>query len=185
MKISNILIALTFVFAMACSGKKSNEKQGHSHDTESNTHPHDKAGESHGHSHDANGGHAHEEGEQKEQEEFVVDASATRLQTDTTLTLAANGAMEFKFRIKKGKSISYRWTSSTPLIYDFHGDPAPELGYKKGYFESFAKGKSSGEKGEQAVPYDGSHGWYWKNESGKEVTITLSTAGEYKDLGLK
>ena len=178
MKISNILIALVFVFAMACSGKKSESDHGHEHGTEA-------AADDHGHSHDANGGHSHEEGEQKEQEEFVVDASAAQVQTDTTLTLAANSAMEFKFQIKKDQSISYNWTSSAPLIYDFHGDPAPELGYRKGYFESFAKGKSSGEKGEQAVPYDGSHGWYWKNESASDVTITLSTTGEYKVLGIK
>jgi hypothetical protein len=175
MKISNILIALLIVLSFSCGGKSTEDKT-----QETAT----EAVDDHGHSHDANGGHSHEEGEQKEQEEFVVGETAN-MKTDTTLVLSANSAMEFKFRIKEGKSISYNWKSSTPIIYDFHGDPAPELGYEKGYFESFGKGKSSGETGQQMMPYDGSHGWYWKNEGSSDVEITLSTSGEYIVLGIK
>ena len=84
MKISNILIALTFVFAMACSGKKSNEKQGHAHDTESPAHPHDKADESHGHSHDGKDGHSHDDDHHHEQEEFTVSSDSTKAENKGT-----------------------------------------------------------------------------------------------------
>lgn len=175
MKISNILIALLIVLSFSCGGKSTEDKT-----QETAT----EATDDHGHSHDANGGHSHEEGEQKEQEEFVVGETAN-MKTDTTLVLSANSAFEFKFQIEKSKSISYNWKSSAAIIYDFHGDPDPELGYKKGYFESYGKGNSTGESGKHEMPYDGSHGWYWKNTGSDDVTITLSTSGEYTVLGIK
>ncbi|WP_422006795.1 hypothetical protein [Roseivirga pacifica] len=181
MKIKNILIALSLTLFVACSGKKSEED--HAHGSDSHEHP-EAAADDHGHSHDANGGHSHEEGDHDGQEEFTVGSDGM-MKTDTTLTLAANKAMEFKFHIEKGKSLSYTWKSTGSLVYDFHGDPDPELGYEKGYFESYGKGNSTGETGEHAMPYNGSHGWYWKNTSANDVTITLSTSGEYTVIGLK
>ncbi len=181
MKFSNITIVLLLVFIVsACSGKKSGE--GHAHGPD--THEHPEAADDHGHSHDANGAHSHEEGDHDGQEEFHVDGTTSQ-KTDTTLVLAPNKSMEFKFHIKKGESISYEWKSNSSLVYDFHGDPDPELGYEKGYFESYGKGNSAGESGEHAMPYDGSHGWYWKNTGSNDVTITLRTAGEYTVLGIK
>ncbi|MCE7990834.1 MAG: hypothetical protein HEP71_02595 [Roseivirga sp.] len=169
MKISNITIALLLVFTVsACSSKKSED--GHAHGPDTHEHP-EAAG-------------SHEEGAHDGQEEFQVDGTA-RQKTDTTLVLAANKAMEFKFHIKKDQSISYEWKSSSSLVYDFHGDPEPGLGYEKDYFESYGKGNSTGESGEHAMPYDGSHGWYWKNTGSNDVTITLRTSGDYTVLGIK
>jgi len=84
MKISNILIALTFVFAVACNGKKANEEHGHSHDTESPAHPHEEASEDHGHSHD-DGDHEHGL-ENNEQEEFTVGSDSTQVEEESTHT---------------------------------------------------------------------------------------------------
>ena len=84
MKISNILIALTFVFAVACTVKKTGEDHGHSHETESQAHPHDEAAEDHGHSHD-DGGHEHGH-EHNEQEEFTVESDTTQVEKEGTHT---------------------------------------------------------------------------------------------------
>ncbi|MEN7548756.1 hypothetical protein AAG747_12620 [Rapidithrix thailandica] len=82
MKISTILIASTFVFAIACSGKKSNSEHGHAHDTESHAHPHDEASEDHGHD---DGDHEHGR-EHHEQEEFTVGSDSVEVETDGTHT---------------------------------------------------------------------------------------------------
>jgi hypothetical protein len=74
MKISNILIALTIVFAVACSGKKSENDHGHEHGTEAHDHAPDANAEDHGHEHDAH----------PEQEEFTIQGDSIQVTTDTT-----------------------------------------------------------------------------------------------------
>ena len=36
-----------------------------------------------------------------------------------------------------------------------------------------------GDKGEFTAIFDGTHGWFWRNRSNRDVTITLKTKGEY------
>lgn len=80
MKISNILIAFTFLFAIACNSKQSNEQHGHSHDTESHAHPHNEATDDHGHNHeDIDHGHEHHE-----QEEFTIGIDSTHVKEEGT-----------------------------------------------------------------------------------------------------
>jgi hypothetical protein len=45
------------------------------------------------------------------------------------------------------------------------------------------KGKGVvGDEGELIAAFDGWHGWYWRNVSDAEVTITLETAGDYTEV---
>ncbi|MDN5215086.1 hypothetical protein QQ020_23595 [Fulvivirgaceae bacterium BMA12] len=83
MKISNILIALTLVFTIACSGKKPDGEHGHSPDTEAHTH--DESGGDHdeNHHHDE-GSHTHEHEEHHEQEEFTISQDSADVVTDST-----------------------------------------------------------------------------------------------------
>ena len=39
--------------------------------------------------------------------------------------------------------------------------------------------------GSATVPFEGSHGWYWKNVSNQDVVIELKTSGNYLVTGLK
>lgn len=78
MKISNILIALSIVFAVACSKKAEND-HGHEHGTEAQEHAHDEIDNSHG--------HPHEEGEEAhshEQEEFTLKGDSVDVKQDST-----------------------------------------------------------------------------------------------------
>ena len=101
-----------------------------------------------------------------------------------TIVVKANKALEYKFKMNQYEKLEYEWKSDTPLRYDFHGDPQAKENYPTGYFESYANGNSDNAKGKITIPYKGSHGWYWKNESGKDVTITLTTKGKYDIIGL-
>lgn len=156
-------------------------------DTKSNT----ETTEEHGHEHDANGNHEHEE--TVEQEEFNVNGTSEKPEqtvmadeqsNEATIVVKANKALENKFKLDQYEKLSYEWKADAPLHYDFHGDPEAKQDYTQGYFESYANGSADHAKGMVTIPYKGSHGWYWKNESGKDITITLSTKGKYDIVGL-
>jgi len=147
--------------------------------------------EEHGHEHDADGNH--KEDKVVGQEEFNVNGtSANKVENITsneqnneaTIVVKANKALEYKFKIDQYEKLEYEWKSDAPLHYDFHGDPKAKENYPSGYFESYAIGNSNSAKGKITTPYQGSHGWYWKNESEKDITITLATKGQYDIIGL-
>lgn len=98
------------------------------------------------------------------------------------ISIPANSGLEYKFYLDKGAEIAYAWTSdSASLYFDFHGEPA---GNKTGYFKSYRETTSTQSEGALTVPFTGTHGWYWKNDSQSAVQITLKTKGQYKIKGL-
>ena len=91
--------------------------------------------------------------------------------------------VEYKFQMDKYSNLKYEWTAdNSALFFDFHGEPE---GDTTGYFESFTIATSDEMKGSLTTPFAGSHGWYWKNRSDLEVTVTLATKGNYEVTGLK
>ena len=93
-----------------------------------------------------------------------------------------NRGIEYKFKLQKHASLTYDWTTNgAPLFFDFHGEPK---GDTTGYFESYAIATTSEMKGTMTVPFDGSHGWYWKNNSDQEVIVNIKTQGSYEVIGL-
>jgi hypothetical protein len=100
-----------------------------------------------------------------------------------TLTIPAGKSTEYKFHVSKGALLEYSWESKGgKLFYDFHGEPK---GDTTGYFESYKKRTESKSSGSFAAPFEGSHGWYWKNIGSKTVQVTLKTKGAYKILGIR
>lgn len=181
MKISNILIASLILFSAACASKSDH---GHEHGTAEGEHTHDQ------------------DAKHDEQEEFkvsetdsTVQASGTtstetessvitkQQENEVTITVPAKKGVEYKFYLKQYEKLTYEWTSQTPLYFDFHGEPLDYATTK--YFESFTEATSDKMKGMMTVPFEGSHGWYWKNNSDKDITVTLKTKGNYNILGLR
>ena len=81
------------------------------------------------------------------------------------------------------EKMTYEWlTDGEPLYFDLHGEPEADT---TGYFESYAIATLSGMKGSFTSPFNGAHGWYWKNNSDQPVTIQLIVAGQFKVIGLK
>lgn len=99
-----------------------------------------------------------------------------------SVTLKPGEGTEIKLEILKGKTVSYEWTATGGLVnYDTHGEP---YNGEKGYFHSYNKGKQvKSNKGEFTALFDGTHGWFWRNRSNNDVTISLNTSGDY--LGVK
>jgi hypothetical protein len=89
--------------------------------------------------------------------------------------------VEYKFHLRAGDKMVYEWVSDPgSLFYDFHGEPT---GREDGYFESYVVTTGESSRGTFTAPFDGSHGWYWKNPSVVTVHVTLTTSGVYEVLG--
>mgnify|MGYP001153649245 CR=1 FL=1 len=96
---------------------------------------------------------------------------------ETTITLRPNQGLEVKLDMRRGARASYSWTATGPVNFDLHGEP-PNPGRNAAH--SYRNGRgSSGEQGEFTAIFDGTHGWFWRNRSGRDVSVTLRTTGDY------
>lgn len=114
----------------------------------------------------------------------IDQSSSVGYQSDqVTITIPAKGELEYKFHLTESGKLSYEWrTDGAALHSDFHGEPE---GDQTGYYESYAVGEVSAMSGLITVPYAGSHGWYWKNETAQPIEITLITSGAYRLIGIR
>ena len=105
-------------------------------------------------------------------------APAAESRTDeTTITLRPNQGLEVKLDMRRGARASYSWAATGPVNFDLHGEP-PNPGRNAAH--SYRNGRgSSGEQGEFTAIFDGTHGWFWRNRSTRDLTITLRTSGDY------
>jgi hypothetical protein len=99
---------------------------------------------------------------------------------EKTLTLAPHTGIEVKAHMAKGDHLVFRWTSTGPVRMDMHGEPK---GAANGEFTDYWKEKNlTGAQGSFTAPFEGTHGWYWRNGGEAPATITLKTNGFYHDL---
>lgn len=99
-----------------------------------------------------------------------------------TIIIPARGAKEYKLHLVKGATIEYAWkTEGVKLFFDFHGEPK---GDTSGYFKSYKKDTKSVASGVLTAPFEGTHGWYWKNSTAQPATIELKINGAYQRLDL-
>ena len=182
MKISNIIIASVTVFFMACTGSQSDKDHEHSHDGDA-AHSHETGGDDHGHDHDADGHHAQESFTVTEDVETSTSDGLAEREDVVDVTVPAKKGVEYKFYLSKYGRLEYEWTAPVTLHSDFHGEPLDYAQTK--YFESYVIGNATTMKGLATMPFAGSHGWYWKNETDQDVVVKLKTKGIYKVEGLK
>ncbi|MFZ3203739.1 MAG: transmembrane anchor protein [Pseudomonas sp.] len=100
---------------------------------------------------------------------------------EMTVTLKPGEATEIKLEMLTKARVSYEWTTNgVPVNHDTHGEP---YNGPKGYYHSYSKAKQiNADKGEFTAIFDGTHGWFWRNRSNSDVTITLRTKGEYLSI---
>jgi len=125
-------------------------------------------------------------------EEFPSNAKSVQVTQNTeaamqsdwqdvvTVTIPERGDKEYKVLLTKGSKFEYTWqTNGEKLFYDFHGEPT---GDETGYFKSFKKSTEIASSGELIASFNGTHGWYWKNNSSSAVDIILKFNGDYQRL---
>lgn len=98
-----------------------------------------------------------------------------------TVTLKPGQAAEIKLSMRKDARVIFEWSSAGgPVNYDTHGDP---VGAPRDFYHGYGKGRNQmGQSGELQAAFDGTHGWFWRNRSNAEVTITLTASGDYEEI---
>jgi hypothetical protein len=100
------------------------------------------------------------------------------LRQDTkTFELGPREGMEYKYRMEKGASMVYSWTSTGRVNFDFHGEPR---GAPQGYAESYQMGEGDKASGSFFAPTPGIHGWFWENLTDNPITVKLTSTGFYE-----
>ncbi|MER8688509.1 transmembrane anchor protein [Mesorhizobium sp. M1136] len=111
--------------------------------------------------------------------ELVIgSASAQELRTDEMSVILKPGeGAEIKLVMAKGAQANYSWTANGAAVnFDTHGDGGGEnISYEKG------RGVAEDE-GVLEAAFDGNHGWFWRNRTDADVTVTLKTNGAYTDI---
>ncbi len=99
---------------------------------------------------------------------------------ELTVTLGPREGLEVKASMRAGDELVYAWqTDGGAVFFDFHGEPK---GAAKDVFTSHEKGQATDFEGAFEAPFEGVHGWYWKNLRSQPTTVTLKTSGVYRDL---
>jgi len=98
--------------------------------------------------------------------------ATTTLNHEMQFTLAPDDAAEIKVDMSKGSTVKYSWrTDGGKANFDVHGDSKKlDIGY-----HGYSKGSEQKRDGEIEAAFDGSHGWFWRNRTSSDLTITLQT----------
>ncbi|PYF74626.1 hypothetical protein [Pedobacter nutrimenti] len=92
----------------------------------------------------------------------------------------AGKGIEYKIHMLKHGQMKYEWvTNSGDLYFDFHGEPKELKPSKNTYFDSYTIAYSNNMVGTFLSPFEGKHGWYFRNSGDKEIKVTLRMKGEY------
>ena len=100
------------------------------------------------------------------------------LADEIRFTLPPGDFVEYKYRMDKTSPMLYEWRASADVEYDFHTEPENEDTTDA---ISFDFGAATTRTGSYVAPFDGMHGWYWKNPTANPVTLTLTSTGFYRE----
>jgi len=96
---------------------------------------------------------------------------------EVRLTLQPGQGTEVKATMTAGNEMSYEWsTNGPPIHFELHGE---EAGAPAEAFLSYERGQSAGKRGRFRAPVNGTHGWYWRNQTRAPVSITVRATGTF------
>lgn len=104
-----------------------------------------------------------------------VFAEETVLRTE--LVVPAGDGIEYKVRAKSGAKINYQWKADDAVYTDVHGEPA---GDESGYYESYVIATTAVMEGTIVAPFEGTHGWYWRNDGETHLRVELEARGQFE-----
>ncbi|KYG74067.1 MULTISPECIES: hypothetical protein [Roseivirga] len=116
-------------------------------------------------------------------EEVNLPAPAEKLpfrKDEITISIPPKKGIEYKFDMVKHGKIKYEWLTNDGLVYiDFHGEVKQQVKPQQTYYESYTLGYSNNMAGSLLAPFEGPHGWYFRNDTDKNVEVTIRLEGEY------
>ncbi|KIC18743.1 hypothetical protein [Leisingera sp. ANG-Vp] len=111
---------------------------------------------------------------------FVSSAQAQGApawQDEFSFTLTPGQGVEWKLAMDKDAEAVFDWSVSEGVVnYDLHGDGG-------GNSISYEKGRGvPGATGVLKAKFTGSHGWFWRNRTSSDVTVTVRLRGAYSSV---
>ena len=113
----------------------------------------------------------------------VISIQPGKWRTDIVRVPVPSGkGLEYKLTMKKGEGLVYNISYGTlaeprQMVTEFHGHTEQTNGV--GDLMFYSKTGGVPQSGVFTAPWDGIHGWYLKNDSPQDVTVTLELAGFY------
>ena len=106
-----------------------------------------------------------------------VHAAEPAPKDEKTIVLKPRQGIEVKLVMSKGATAQFKWSANGgKLNYDTHGD-------NRSQSISYEKGRGVPEDtGSITAAFTGNHGWFWRNRTKKNVTLTLQTWGDYEKM---
>ncbi len=96
------------------------------------------------------------------------------------ITIPAGKGLEYKITLLKYGQAKYSWkTNKGVLFVDLHGD-VKNANKNYDYYESYTVANSNNMAGSFIAPYEGKHGWYFKNKSDQDIEVSICLIGQYQ-----
>ena len=97
--------------------------------------------------------------------------------------LGNGGEVEYMIKMNAGDTLVYSWevpgvADPQAFLTEFHGHTEPVGG--RGDLMFYEKGPGAKANGSLIAPWQGIHGWYWKNNGDAPVVVRLRMAGFYE-----
>ncbi|WP_138464570.1 transmembrane anchor protein [Poseidonocella sp. HB161398] len=96
---------------------------------------------------------------------------------EVTFALEPGASAEWKMMMAQGDQAQYRVTVEGGRVnYDLHGHGGGETA-------NYERGRgSAGSEGGLIAPFEGEHGWFFRNRDKVPVTVTVQVAGDYSEF---
>ncbi len=107
----------------------------------------------------------------------LAPAPAPEWRDEVSFTLTPGQGAEIKLVMEESAQARFHWTANGAVVnYDTHGDGG-------GRKISYEQGRGVSEKdGILEAAFTGNHGWFWRNRTNANVTVTLRTTGAYSEM---
>ena len=105
----------------------------------------------------------------------------THREDSVQVPVPAGNGIEYKVNMLKHGKMKYEWTTNIGTVYfDFHGEVKQAKEAKAVYFESYTIAYANNMVGTFLSPYEGKHGWFFRNNGNTDVIVTLRLKGQYE-----
>ena len=114
----------------------------------------------------------------------VIAINTRKSRNDTVDVKVPPGkGLEYKLTMKQGDTLVYNISfrglaDPAQMVSEFHGHTPQVNGV--GDLMFYSKTNGSPQSGSFTAPWDGIHGWYLKNDSARDVVVTLELAGFFE-----
>ena len=97
------------------------------------------------------------------------------------VVVPAEKGIDYKFKSLKYGSTKFEWVTDKGIVYiDFHGEVKQENPPKNVFYESYTLAYSNNMAGTLTAPFEGKHGWYFRNETKEDIIVTIRLNGNYE-----